>query len=118
MRILVISILAIIILNVACGKIEPPEMQLQPTSLNFGENQTKKTISIVNIGDERLDWYVDTLTSFVQPWMWVEPISGKNDGIVTVTVNRDNLTHGTYRGELSVKSNGGDKMIEIIMIVF
>lgn len=118
MRILVISVISLIILNIACGKIEPAEMQLQPVSLNFAENQTKKTISIVNIGDERLDWYIDTMTNYMQPWISVTPVTGINDATITVTVNRDNLTHGSYRGDLYFKSNGGDKKVEIIMIVF
>ncbi len=118
MRILISSIFfVVIILSISCGKIEPAEMQLQPTSLSFGETETEKKISIVNIGDERLDWYIDT-AFYIESWISVSPISGINDGTVTVNVDRTGLTHGSYKGELVFKSNGGDKNVEVIMVVF
>ena len=117
MKTLLICVLSVILLNIACGKIEPAEMQIQPASLNFGESETELKISIVNIGDERLDWYVysDSAFYFTQPWLTASPLSGINDGKITVTVDRDSLSHGSHRGELMVKSNGGEKEIEVIL---
>jgi len=117
MKMLLIGILSGIVLFSACGKIELAEILVQPTSLNFGETETSKKVNVINIGDERLDWQIDT-TVFIQPWISFAPISGTNDADVTITISRDNLSHGSYKGELSFLSNGGNKKVEIILIVF
>ena len=117
MKILLINRLALMVLFSACGKIEPAEMVVQPTSLNFGETETSKKVYVVNTGDERLDWRIDT-SIFFQTWIDFAPASGTNDADVTISINRENLSHGSYKGELSFISNGGNKKVEIILIVF
>ena len=117
MKILLINILALMVLFSACGKIEPAEMVVQPTSLNFGETETSKKVNVINIGDERLDWRIDT-SIFIQPWIGFAPVGGTNDANVTVTINREALSQGSHKGELSFISNGGNKKVEIILIVF
>ncbi|MFH2144211.1 MAG: hypothetical protein ABIJ97_17420 [Bacteroidota bacterium] len=101
----------------SCDKIMPAELLVKPTTLNFGEVANSMNINVINTGDEKLDWRVDT-NYFIQPWISYSPFSGSNEGNITVSVNRDTLAHGSYNGELHIFSNGGVAKVDIILIVF
>jgi hypothetical protein len=90
-----------------------PILAVVPTSLNFGELQTNKTLGISNAGIDDLTW---SITSD-QTWMTATPASGVNDDVVTVSVDRTGLSDGFYYGNLSVTSNGGDQIVTVTMVV-
>lgn len=107
----------IILAYFGCDKIDPPEMLVKPTTLNFGEVTNSLTVKILNMGDEKLEWRIDT-NYYIDPWVTYSNFSGTNESNLVISVNRDTLVHGSYSSELHITSNGGDAKVDIIMIVF
>jgi hypothetical protein len=105
------------VLIICCKPIQPPDLLVQPSSLNFGEIDSVKTITIINEGDERLDWTVDT-GLYYDSWLSIDPLSGFNETTLSVKVSRANLQHGSYKTNFNITSNGGDASVEVVMIVF
>ncbi|MEE9270166.1 MAG: hypothetical protein V3V49_07885 [Candidatus Krumholzibacteria bacterium] len=82
----------------------PPVLAVMPLSLDFGTTDSVMTLQVSNVGGSTLSWLV-----YRNPtnWLSVAPISGVDNGSITVTVNRVGLPPGTHTGVVNVVSNGG-----------
>jgi hypothetical protein len=90
-----------------------PILLVSPASLSFGALETGKTLNIYNAGTGELNWTVTSTAA----WLSAEPLSGTDDGHVSVTVDRTGLADGTYQADLLVESNGGDGTVPVVMLV-
>ncbi len=81
-----------------------PVIDASLTSLDFGETLTQLPLVISNIGKGELSWSVTEDVG----WLSVNPISGKTTtqkSSIVVTVDRTNVSQGTYSQVISVISN-------------
>jgi hypothetical protein len=90
-----------------------PVLHVEPDTLNFGNSNLSIPLWIYNHGAAGLVWDVTS----DQPWLTVTPASGTEDGQVTAAVDRSGFPAGTYYGNLTVNSNGGNKTVPVTMIV-
>jgi len=93
-----------------------PELHITPSSLTFSmdENATKTDyLKITNTGDGELKGTVSESES----WMSVSPTSFEGDSTIQVTIDSNNLSEGSYSGEIEVKSNGGNQTIPVTVRV-
>lgn len=89
-----------------------PALSVSPTQLNFGASLSTLNLNISNSGAGNLNW---TLAKD-QNWIQVNPSSGTNAGIVTVTVSRNGQPVGqNFTGNITITSNGGNKTIPVNM---
>ncbi|MCF7810036.1 hypothetical protein K9N50_03510 [bacterium] len=125
-NILVLFFLAmlLIIIGIGCEKdngpttpTTTPVLSVSTTSLNFERNDTRKTFTINNIGEETLEW---TITS-TENWIMVSPNEGSTtdeSDTITVIVGRHGLSDGQYSGIITVIPNASDTLtVSIQMIV-
>jgi len=97
-------------------RIEKNSLYITPSSLTFSmdENATKTDyLKITNTGDGELKGTVSESES----WMSVSPTSFEGDSTIQVTIDSDNLSEGSYSGEIEVKSNGGNQTIPVTVRV-
>lgn len=80
-----------------------PVLSLSEDVLDFGRDATTDVFVISNIGNGTMTWSVSTN----QDWISLNPLSGTNTGTVNVTVSRDNLSFGSYSGQIDIESDGG-----------
>jgi len=95
---------------------ENPQLNVEPTSLDFGTTLTQLTFDITNTGTGTLTWDVTPQ----EPWITVDPASGETTtetDTITVTVDRSGLSPGHYTGTVSVTSNGGEQDVSVSMDV-
>ena len=92
-----------------------------PPSTNFGtvpKDQTRtRDFFITNSGSGTLTW---TISSDPPSWINVNPTSGSTTteaDVVTVTIDTHDLTPGTYTGQITITSNGGEKTGTIMVEV-
>ncbi len=93
-----------------------PVLGVVPTTLDFGPAQTSLTFQVNNTGNGTLTWTVTENPE--KPWITsVTPATGTNNQTVTVHVSRTGLSPGSYTGQLSVTSNGGNVDVNVKMTV-
>jgi hypothetical protein len=86
---------------------------LQSTQfLDFGYDTKQLSFEIDNIGNATLQWQIETDVN----WITVVPTSGTDGASVTVFVNRDHVSDGSYNGNITINSNGGVGVIAVSMI--
>jgi hypothetical protein len=93
---------------------ENPVLAVSPDSLDFGTEQTVLSFEITNAGTGTLTWNV----AGDQTWITVDPTSGStttDTDQVSVTVDRTGLGPGDYAGSVTVSSNGGSVVVDIVM---
>ncbi len=81
----------------------PPVISLNRSHLNFGANIAGTTTSaqeviINNTGGGTLSWTAASDTS----WLGISSNSGNGPGLITITINPDGLTVGTFNGIITV----------------
>lgn len=89
-----------------------PILQQSTLFLDFGYETKQLTFDINNIGNATLQWQIETDVN----WITVVPASGTDAANVTVFVNRDNVSDGSYNGNITINSNGGVGNIAISMV--
>lgn len=99
--------------------INKPLLYVEPISIDFGEVDTSKSFNIYNNGDVTLSWKIEgTLPQWVKS---VSPMSGDlspNKSIsVSININRQGLSVGSYTTTIPVSSNGGNASVSITMKV-
>jgi hypothetical protein len=87
----------------------PPSIRLSRTSMDFsaimGSVHTgPQTLSIGNSGGGGLDWTATTSAA----WLTIDPVTGSDDTILTVSVVPDNLSPGSTTGTITVTDPGAD----------
>jgi hypothetical protein len=94
-----------------------PSLSFSPSSIDFGDTDTQKTLKITNNGGRSLDFKI----SKQQSWLSLSSSSGSlssgNSINITLTVNRSGLKSGSYRDVASLTSNGGNGDVAITMSV-
>lgn len=85
-----------------------PEIQLSTSALVFaglanGASPPSQTINVSNAGGSVLNW---TAAAVKGPWLRVSPISGKDTGVLIVSVDLAGLEPGTHDGTLQVAASG------------
>jgi PEGA domain/Viral BACON domain len=94
---------------------EEPKLSMDPgpVMFNFRPETGDQTILISNKGHGTLEWEV----SSDQYWIVVSPVSGNDTGTVSVGVNCDGMSSGSYTGNIIVESNGGSMMGTISLYI-
>ena len=81
-----------------------PVYEILPESgLNFGADDTKKTLELKNNLDQSLSFSITTGNK----WFSIDPLSGniprnENSVFLDITLNRTGLTPGSYRGSINI----------------
>ncbi len=88
-------------------------VSLSPSTLDFGDVDTQRTVAIQYSGSETLDWTASASAS----WISVAPASGTGTGVLTVTVNRAGLMAGDYVGTVIVTTSEGTASATVEMTV-
>jgi len=96
----------------------PPVLEVDVTTLDFGETDTSKPFSVTNSGDGTLVW---SLYEY-EEWITVDATSGSLAGnastTVTVYVDRSEVLEvGVVDGLITITSNGGNAEIDVTMTV-
>ena len=87
----------------------PPSIGVVPTQFYFnaiagGANPDPKILSISNEGGQTLNWSV----SNNHAWLTLNPLSGTDDGDVTLSVDIAGLAYGTYHDTITVAAPGAN----------
>jgi hypothetical protein len=93
-----------------------PQLYVSKSSLNFGSESTEMTFTIANQGEGTLEWTI----SSTKNWISCTPDDGATTtetDVVTVTANRDNLSDGSYEGDLLITPNVGSASSIAIQLV-
>jgi hypothetical protein len=69
---------------------------INPTTLDFGSDETTKTFTLTVIGD--VEWTIN----YIESWLTVEPDSGQSTDSVNITVDRTGLDNGSYEAVLTI----------------
>jgi len=90
----------------------PPQLAVTPGRLDFGTDNDSLSVEIKNMGAGALAWEI--IENPHQPWIAaIEPGSGINDTIVTVSVNRHQLVNSVDSTMLVISSNGGNQIVSL-----
>jgi hypothetical protein len=91
---------------------ENPVLNVSVTSLDFGTTTNNLSLEITNTGKGELNWsIVEDLT-----WLSVNPVSGKTTtttSVVTITVDRTQLSENSKTATFLVNSNGGSVTVNV-----
>jgi hypothetical protein len=101
--------------NVYVGK-PSPVLSVSATSLDFGEIETEKSISVSNIGAGTLNYVASSSKS----WITFENAIGSVtdvDKTIKVKVARSGLTAGNYNGNVVISSNANSVTVPVSMKV-
>ena len=103
-------------IEVTMTVVEHPVLDVSPSILNFGSGYVVKELFITNSGTGVLDWVIEAQ----EEWITVDQESGgTNEGktdVVNIMSDRSAVTAlGTYNGELSITSDGGDVTVSVVM---
>jgi len=93
-----------------------PQLSVTPTELDFGSEDNEKTVAIKNTGTGTLNWII----SEDLEWLTISAKSGETTtetDNITVTVDRDDLSAGSYTETITISSENGDQNISIKMEV-
>jgi len=105
-------------LNCKCLTPTEPSLSVTPELLDFGTKDTGKFLIISNSGGGTLSWEISPP---LPEWIGILPVGGEvaagEEFSVLVNVGREGLAPGIYKHELSINSNGGEKVIFIQMSV-
>ncbi|TVL99386.1 MAG: hypothetical protein CV087_18365 [Candidatus Brocadia sp. WS118] len=127
---IIFSSICVIIISVAIliylGRAEPI-LEIAPTKLDFGNKETKMSLTLKNKGKKKWAFlsFVKTLQYEIDipnesDWISVSLKSGlcgkQEEKNIPIVVNRDKLSVGMNRGEINVKSNGGNQTFEIVAV--
>ncbi|MBT3962200.1 MAG: hypothetical protein HOE96_10055, partial [Candidatus Marinimicrobia bacterium] len=93
-----------------------PQLSVSPASFDFGSSQTEQTFQINNTGVNSLSWNASSSDS----WISIETSSGTittETGYTNISVNRADLSAGSYSGAVSFTSNGGNQTVSVTVFV-
>ena len=90
-----------------------PELDLVPFAIDFGQVDDVRSMTVFNRGGGELVWQAAS----DQPWLTIDPSSGVNDEIITLTADRASLSPGMYRAHVNVSSNGGDMSMPVDLLM-
>lgn len=92
-------------------------LEVSPTSLDFGNSSTVMVVELTNTGEAALQWKLTEKAS----WLACNPTSGtietREKASVVVTVAREGLDNGSYSDKIAISSNAGSAEVDVIMRV-
>ncbi len=93
-----------------------PVMAIEPVAIKFGALLTKRTFSIINAGTVDLNWFAKNKNN--EPWLKaIIPTDGvlapSDSQLVSVIIDREELTDSLYQGTIAVETDGGDQTITL-----
>lgn len=93
-------------------------LEVSPTTLDFGTTDTRLGIDIKNIGQAVMQWQIGNDVE----WLTCYPTSGSiisgRQASVTVSVDRTQLSRGTYNASFVVTSrDGGSQTVRVVVEV-
>ncbi len=95
-----------------------PSLSISPASLDFGAEKNEDKFNITNIGGGTLIWNIESdLPNWLQASLMKGAASAGGTVSVILTVNRSNITPGSYRHLVKVTSNGGNSNVTVSMTV-
>lgn len=98
-------------------EIEPPRLDVSPSTLDFGETGTSLALTVANGGEETLAW----TAAADDGWISLSPATGDappgSSRTVTVGADRAGLAVGDYASAIRLSSNGGDATVAIALTV-
>lgn len=98
-------------------EIGTPVLVVSESELDFGASITELIFNITNTGEGKLHW---TITTSLPAKVSMSPNEGdtlEETDTITVTVNRDGVSPGTYNPTVSIVSDGGNVGITLTVIV-
>lgn len=101
------------LLFVSCGS--GPQLSVTKSEIDFGPAGTTEVFALFNDGGGKLDWNISENLS----WLTVMPKTGliKKDTIqILLKVDRSELRPGKYRGNIDIRSDGGDTTLAVSII--
>jgi hypothetical protein len=105
-------ILIAVVIYFAIPFIFPAQLTISSTNLDFGimgeETLSPLRLTIDNQGKDTLTWKVES----DQPWIAVNPSSGKDNGVVLVAI-QGSMQPGDQQGIIYVRSNAGDQQVKV-----
>ncbi|MBN1155238.1 PKD domain-containing protein [candidate division KSB1 bacterium] len=97
-----------------------PILSITPQVLNLGRTVDVDTFRVTNSGEDTLRWSVDggyaSWITSIQPQSGSLLVGDQTD--VYVTIDRSGLPEGTYNETLSISSNGGTKLVSVVVEVY
>lgn len=94
-----------------------PVLSLSTTTLDFGDTDDLRTLTIENTGLQDLNWSATT----DQQWLTLSSTSGRvspsSSQDINVNIERGALADGTYSAQISFTSDGGDQVVSVNMQV-
>ena len=106
-------------IRVSMTVLSPPLLQLTPTTLDLGLEETSGDFAVSNAGNSALDWSLEVTEGIT--WLAATPISGITDPgeeeTVQVSVDRSGLAAGLHEGTITVTSNGGNANVNVRVLV-
>ncbi len=88
-----------------------PKLSALPTQITFAPDSITQSLTLYNSGSGSLN--IQNINT-TQSWLSVQKDRANN---YTVTVNRSNLSAGTYEADIVISSNGGTVTVGVIMQV-
>ncbi len=92
------------------------DLIVSPTQLDFGLEETNKTITVTTDGNGIIEFSISASDS----WITVDPSSGEASeqaSDIIVRVDRTGMNTGSYTGHITLTSESGDKLVGISMEV-
>ncbi|MFQ5768915.1 MAG: BACON domain-containing protein [bacterium] len=89
------------------------KLSLSVPMIVYESSENSKPLEIRNLGAGKLNWNISKLGNL--PWLEVNPTSGENNMMVTVTVDRSGVNTGSYFGALVISSTGGIDTVSVAM---
>ncbi len=106
--------------NVTFEVFSDPIISINPSSYDFGKQSKNKKISttfeIKNEKENNLEYNINS----DEDWISINPKEGSSSGetdSITVLVDTNSLSVGTYNGEVTIESNGGNKIFSVTLEV-
>ncbi len=95
--------------------ITPPILDVHPNTLVFeGESISQaQTVTIRNLGGAELIGSIDTSAG----WLIADKAEFSNDTEINISVVTNELTNGKHTASIEIESNGGEKYIEVNVII-
>lgn len=96
---------------------QSPVLTLSTTSLDFGETDDLRSVTIENTGLQDLNWSAATDESWLSLSSSSGTVSPASSADINVNIDRTGLADGDYSGKVSFTSDGGDATIDVIMTI-
>lgn len=96
---------------------QSPVLTLSTSSLDFGETDDLRSVTIENAGLQDLNWSAATDESWLSISSSSGTVSPASSADINVNIDRTGLADGDYSGKVSFTSDGGDATLDVAMTV-